>query len=401
MPKDIEDCMEEMNPQDKDAPMAVKGEAVPETSPAITIRKDLNKTPNGSTAAGFKNRTRLILACVVVTLLAAFGAVLGLYVAKDEDQTDCDDKASEDLPDENTTAPNENPFLEDPKLARLYSILEPIASSGFYTKDPDDEEDLPEYKAWTWLSERDMSLDTNRESTPDWKIVERYVLAAFFYATNGEEWDNTYGFLSNSPVCDWKEQNEFHYGVRFCSDEGSVTMLHIPANNLEGPIPTLLGLLINLVSLDLPGNSLAGTLPSELSKLTRLTGKLDLSRNLLTGTISSSIGRLVDLTELHLNENRLDGAIPTEIALMTSLTTLHLSSNQMTDGIPHELGRLDRLEDLRLDDNMLSGRLPSSLGNLSSIRKLHLHQNQLSGTVPSSFSQLQNRSKFRRQTTFA
>jgi Leucine-rich repeat (LRR) protein len=291
--------------------------------------------------------------------------------------------------------------LEDPKLARLYSILESIASSGFYTKDSDDEEDLPEYKAWAWLSKRDMSVDTNRESTPDWKIVERYVLAAFFYATNGEEWNNTNDFLSPSPVCDWKGQNEFHYGVRFCSDEGSVTMLHIPANNLEGPIPTLLGLLINLVSLDLPGNSLAGTLPSELSKLTRLTGKLDLSRNLLTGTISSSIGRLVDLTELHLNENRLDGAIPTEIALMTSLTTLHLSSNQMTDGIPHELGRLDRLEDLRLDDNMLSGRLPSSIGNMSNIIKLHLHQNQLSGTVPSSFSQLQNRCEFRRQTTFA
>lgn len=364
---------------------------IPEAAPADNL--DTEKNQNEKTTAGRRNKTRLLLAAVILSLVVLLGTFMGLYFAKDKEKAvDCDEESEspDELPDENTAPPNENPFQDDPKIARLYSILEPIAPSGFYMTDPA-EEALPEYRAWKWLSERDMSIDTNRAFTPDWKIVERYVLAIFFYATNGGDWDNAYDFLSNSPVCDWKGQDDFQNGVRFCSEEGSVTMLHIEENGIEGSIPTYLGLLSNLSSLDLPGNLISGTIPKELSKLTKLTARLDLSGNQLTGTLSPSLGNLTDLTELRLNENRLVGAIPTEIALMTSLTALNLGTNQLVDGIPMEIDNLVDLEDLRLDSNLLSGRLPSSIGNLSNIRKLHLHQNELSGPIPSSLSQLQNR----------
>ncbi len=44
-------------------------------------------------------------------------------------------------------------------------------------------------------------LDLN--STPTVILVQRYVLAVLYYATNGEAWVNTVRFLSAPLVCGW------------------------------------------------------------------------------------------------------------------------------------------------------------------------------------------------------
>eukprot|EP00980_Cylindrotheca_fusiformis_P012203 scaffold2962_cov126-Cylindrotheca_fusiformis.AAC.19 len=393
-------------------------ESRPEQEENKVVKEDLSaktkqvaeQPPQGS--PNRKNRTWI--ACMVICILfAACAILLGLYFTKENDDkqkknsppTDSSGPTPPQTPPTeppSSTPPTENPFQGDAKLARLYSILEPIAPSGFYEYDAVAEEKTPEYEAWAWLSQRDMSFDTNREYTPSWKIVERYALAVFYYATNGDNWLYSFGFLSNTPVCEWKRDdgNGFDYGIRFCSSDGSVTMLYMPENNIEGHIPTYIGLMTNLTSLDLPGNLFSGSIPTEVAKLTNLKDRLDFSNNRLTGNITSSLGELKDLTHLSLNSNRLEGTIPTEIALMTSLTSLHLSSNQLSDEIPSGVDSLSQLRELFLDDNRLSGKLPSSLGNLSSIEKLHLHQNEFTGTVPSSFSQLQNLGTSDQQTSF-
>eukprot|EP00980_Cylindrotheca_fusiformis_P012201 scaffold2962_cov126-Cylindrotheca_fusiformis.AAC.17 len=360
-----------MNGPDKDTAAATKPEASPTELPEAS--PDSNEdSPKEKKAAkllnyqAFVNRKQTwIVRGVICVLLVACAVLLVLYFTKEtEDNSPTDPPTDGDslqstptetpTSTENTTPPTNNPFQDDSKLARLYSILEPVAPSGFYEYDTA-EEPTPEYQAWAWLSQKDMSLDTNREYTPHWKIVERYALAVFYYATNGDSWVGQYGFLTNDPVCEWKRDNGngFDNGIRFCSD-GSVTMLHMPGNNIEGRIPTYIGLLSNLTSLDLPANLFIGSMPNELSKLTNLKDRLDFSNNRLTGTVTSSLGQLKDLKYLSLKSNRLVGALPTEIALMTSLTSIHLSLNQLSGEIPTAIDSLSHLRELRLDDNRLS-----------------------------------------------
>ena len=70
-----------------------------------------------------------------------------------------------------------------------------------------------------------------------------------------------------------------------------------------------------------------GSIPSEIGNLTALD-TLNLSSNRFIGSIPSEIGNLTSLRFLWLHNNRLSGAIPTEIGALTSLTTLRLHNNQ-------------------------------------------------------------------------
>jgi hypothetical protein len=76
-----------------------------------------------------------------------------------------------------------------------------------------------------------------------------------------------------------------------------------------------------------------GTIPSSIGKLTGLTS-LDLGYNQLTGSIPTEIGKLVGLTEMGLDNNQLTGRIPSELADLKSLYAWGLFSNQLTGIVP-------------------------------------------------------------------
>ena len=89
-------------------------------------------------------------------------------------------------------------------------------------------------------------------------------------------------------------------------------ILTLNNKELSGPIPSEIGNLINLTSLDLHGNQLTGPIPPEIGNLINLTS-LDLHGNQLTGPIPPEIGNLTNLTILNFTENQLTGIIPNEI----------------------------------------------------------------------------------------
>ena len=214
--------------------------------------------------------------------------------------------------------------------------------------------------------------------------TDRDALVALYHATNGASWRNNENWLSDALLDTW-------YGVSTdCS--GRVTSLKLSvygSNGLSGAIPSELGNLSKLTSLDLRSGQLSGPIPSELANLPNLTS-LDLSFNQLSGPIPAELGNLSNLTYLDLSFNQLSGPIPAELDNLSNLTYLNLSFNQLSGPIPAELDNLSNLTYLNLSVNKLEGSIPTELARLSKLAGLDLSVNGLSGPVPAELANLSN-----------
>ena len=211
--------------------------------------------------------------------------------------------------------------------------------------------------------------------------ADKAVLVALYNATDGPNWSTSTDWLTDKPLEDW-----YNVGT---DETGRVDSLVLYNNGLSGSIPTQLGNLAKLKTLELGRNQLSGAIPSELGNLTNLE-KLSFSGNQLTGSIPSDLGKLSKLEDLYLRENDLIGNIPKELGNLSNLEVLALEDNKLTGATPPELGNLTNLEYLRLNDNQLSGGILSQLGNLSNLESLNLGSNQLSGSIPSQLGNLSN-----------
>ena len=226
-----------------------------------------------------------------------------------------------------------------------------------------------------------------RTPKPSTSAEERAALVAFYYATNGPNWDDNTNWLSHKPVGEW---------VGITTDyRGRVTRLWSYANGVSGRIPQEIGNLSNLTSLyiyDHPfteGNGLSGRIPPELGNLSNLA-RLTLGFQQLSGPIPAELGNMVKLRYLNLQSNRLSRSIPPELGNLPNLEGLSLEGNQLSGQIPEELGNLSNLVELELRDNRLSGQIPKELGNLSSLEALYLGGNQLSGPIPPELGNMEN-----------
>ncbi|CAN6372471.1 unnamed protein product [Urochloa humidicola] len=169
----------------------------------------------------------------------------------------------------------------------------------------------------------------------------------------------------------------------------SLTTLSIGHNPISGSLPTDIGNLFNLRSLDFALNSFTGTIPSSLSRLKNLEA-LSLLNNKLTGLIPLAIGNLTVLNYLYLDGNAFSGRIPNTIGNLTKLLELGLSGNNFTGSIPNELFNIQTLATLfDLSYNNLEGSIPPEIGKLNNLVEFHTESNKLSGQIPSSLGQCQ------------
>ena len=220
------------------------------------------------------------------------------------------------------------------------------------------------------------TCDTHNPQDPP---MDKDALIALYCATDGSNWTNNSNWLTESPLGGW-------YGVTL-DNNGRVTRLRLPNNQMSGSIPTELGSLTGLTYLNFYSNQLSGSIPTALDNLTSLT-ILYLDNNQMSGSIPTELGSLTSLTELRLDNNQLSGSIPTELGSLTSLTELRLFNNQLSGSIPTELGNLTSLTILYLQNNQLSGSIPTELGSLTSLTGLYLYDNELSGSIPSELGNL-------------
>ncbi|KAI5079521.1 hypothetical protein GOP47_0005000 [Adiantum capillus-veneris] len=206
-------------------------------------------------------------------------------------------------------------------------------------------------------------------------------------------------------------------------------------NSISGSIPTQLGHLTTLVSLDLSSNRLAGSLPSSFNVLSmlqtlvlgsngligavpnglcRLTSLriLDMSYNSLTGltadlneckklevlnlehnNIESDISQipfsqLKSLRIINIGSNRFKGALTKELSRSNTITVMQLQDNAISGRIPGALGLLTMLTVLDLSSNLLNDLIPETIGNLALLEDLSLSQNMFTGIIPSSLGAL-------------
>ena len=216
---------------------------------------------------------------------------------------------------------------------------------------------------------------------PDSIEGDRAALVALYNATDGANWANNSGWLTDTPMSQW-------HGV-VTDKTGRVTRLVLEENRLSGEIPAELGRLSNLTAFYLGGNQLGGEIPVELGSLSDLT-LLSFWGNHLTGEIPAELGGLSDLTLVELWGNQLSGEIPGELGGLSGLTLLYLHTNQLSGNIPAELSRLTNLIHLSLHTNQLSGEIPQELGGLSDLTGLYLGGNQLGGEIPQELGRLTN-----------
>ncbi len=264
---------------------------------------------------------------------------------------------------------------------------------------------------------------------------DRIALTVLYNATDGSNWKNNTGWLTNEPLSDW-------LGVSISVD-GLVTELKLAGNGLSGSIPAELTDLFNLSVLDLSNNSLTGRLPYEITRLGLESLRLDNTelcapfdnrfqawlegiadrtvvnceneeRNALIALYHATdgsawknsdgwlserplhewFGVTVDengsVVRLDLEKNDLRGSIPSDLGSLSRLYTLNLSRNRLSGGIPSILGNLKELRELNLGQIKLGGTIPTELGSLEELRVLKLRSNGLIGEIPQELGNLRN-----------
>ncbi|KAI8566141.1 hypothetical protein RHMOL_Rhmol02G0016500 [Rhododendron molle] len=163
---------------------------------------------------------------------------------------------------------------------------------------------------------------------------------------------------------------------------------------LEKPsLKDLIQNLTNLKVLDLSEVNISSSVPSFLSNISSLT-TLRLKRCSLFGEFPMDIFRLPKLQILDAAWNEdLTGSLP-EFQSSSRLKVLSISVTGFYGKLPGSIGRLESLSFLSSTQTSLSGMIPSSLGNLTRLTVLYLDTCKFSGQIPSSLANLSQLTEF-------
>jgi Leucine-rich repeat (LRR) protein len=348
-----------------------------------------------------KQRGKTIVVVAVAAIIVAIAVVA--YVAGQSNNNNDDRNSSQKL--------------------TIEQVIQGV-SSNFALGDPNS----PQHRARKWMMDVDQLTDVIIQEGLN-RILQRYALATFYFATGGDQLWNHIVLAEEPPFdfinpatseCEWtgivcattdqpdentvnaNRRRRRRYNRRLLEDEettataaadaadaadaataatttttkninSTVFGLKFPHRNLTGVLPPELGTMSFLRSMDLSSNQLIGTIPDEavMEKMINLWW-LDLSDNRLTGTIPKSLWTLPKLSHLCLFRNQLKGKI--ERRTEQSSSTQSASSSSSTSS--------DRTTNAVADD---AGGAASPIKPLSQV---YLYENQLTGRIPSWFHEL-------------
>jgi len=204
---------------------------------------------------------------------------------------------------------------------------------------------------------------------------EQHFFRAFRRATNVE-----------SLYPEWIDDNApkacvLFNGIIKCNEEDHIIFLRISEGQLEGVIPSQIGLLTHLTYLDFGNTKLSGSIPAEIGNLHDLR-ILTLENSQITGSLPDAVIQLTQLRAMIFPPG-LKSTIPENIGDLAELSNLVLLNN-FYGTIPESIGKLSKLTLLYINSG-LEGTLPSSMNQLSSLQFLELFRNNFEGTIPGGF----------------
>ena len=242
----------------------------------------------------------------------------------------------------------------------------------------------PQYMAAQWATDNAPAGVTGSDP----RMISRYALATFYFATNGDEWvrcgvgstecDAGQEWLTAENECDWLavtcvDPTAGDYTVKelFFRKCSNAAQFLIDTNlSLTRTIHFLGSLSFSCLALapvSPDGNNIAGTLPFEVALLSSLT-RIVLSKQALQGSIPDTWSRLTNLDTLIIGTNQLTGTFPTFFFFENSLLgTIFLSTNKLSGSLPAFSS--SALRALRVDDNSFVGTIPSEFGSLGGLRE--------------------------------
>eukprot|EP00588_Corethron_pennatum_P024986 CAMPEP_0194333782 /NCGR_PEP_ID=MMETSP0171-20130528/63943_1 /TAXON_ID=218684 /ORGANISM="Corethron pennatum, Strain L29A3" /LENGTH=508 /DNA_ID=CAMNT_0039096159 /DNA_START=129 /DNA_END=1655 /DNA_ORIENTATION=- len=233
-------------------------------------------------------------------------------------------------------------------------------------------------KAMDWV----LYMDKMQVAADSPELIERYIMALVYFATNGIRWSDKDAWLSEWSICTWK-------GIS-CSNAKTgkvVTKILLAKNELRGEIPEEISELKFLQEVMLSENKLRGPIPQSLNNLKYLQVLL-LEDNALEGELPGSLFSAPALEALYVHWNFLTGTIPDEMSQDSPIRSLSLSRNKFRGYLPRTLGNLRNLEELWVWDAGISGTIPHGLYDLPSLRKLDFGSNALVGTISTKIGNL-------------
>jgi hypothetical protein len=184
------------------------------------------------------------------------------------------------------------------------------------------------------------------------------------------------GLGCTPPRCPDFAANESCPGSILACMSGRVTNITIFSGltgSINGPA---LGALTSLTSLQLDRHNLT-TIPTQIGRLVALT-TLNLRSSALTGTVPSEFGTLSSLISLVMDGNKLTGTLPV-LDKLTRLTNVDVGSNRALGGnmpaMPPSIAQLNLVD-------CAFTALPPNLTALTALRGLHVNNNKLSGVPP-------------------
>jgi len=120
----------------------------------------------------------------------------------------------------------------------------------------------PQSKALTWLEG-----NANLDDYPDWRKIQRHTLALFYISTNGDDWVERDGWLTDEHECDWFTSDVYPA----CDEIGAFIRLALSNNNVTGTLPKDLAILSNSMrAIAFRDAPLTGSIPTEIALLTNL-----------------------------------------------------------------------------------------------------------------------------------
>ena len=127
-----------------------------------------------------------------------------------------------------TTTPSPLPAPTEPPQQRMDAIIEFLANIGISSESKLKADGSPQNKAVEWMAFDDEFRPAVPSTNEKYSaFVERYVLAVFYFSTNGPYWTYQMKFLTGVHHCDWHDNfvsgdgAMLRFGVSDCSSEAS------------------------------------------------------------------------------------------------------------------------------------------------------------------------------------